>query len=338
VLVDVDVNLHHPADPLAARTSGTFVMPRRHHRDIEQLAALLDGSRAPDEVGATARRLGALATAVVEHEPVEAVTLAQDRRLAMRDRLLDQIAAEAAEPAAAPVFAPTRERVGRGVRSARGAIATGLAAATLGTTGVAFAAQEALPGDTLYRVKQVTESARLSLAGDVTQQGRLQLRFAEERLDEVVAGHERIGDARLVTVMREMDERSVTGAELLIDEAARTDDGELLAEVDDFTRRQATRLVELYDQLPPQVRPHVEDSLGVLRRIRLELLFPVAEACDCVQLAGGVVEPLGQTATLTERLRSAALPTPTPGRTVTTLADQLEGYDAEALARVERSV
>ncbi|MFA9432676.1 DUF5667 domain-containing protein [Egicoccus sp. AB-alg2] len=315
-------------------------MPRRHAREVEQLAALLDGSRAPAEVGREARRLGALATAVAERDALPAVTLTEDRRAAMRDRLLADIAEldRAPEAARTPVLAPVRERLAGAARSARVGLATGLAAAMVGTTGVAFAAQEALPGDALYRIKQITESTRLSLAGDVAQQGRLQLRFAEERLEEVATGYDRIGSARLVTALQEMDERSLAGAEALLAEAERTGDGQLILEVDAFTERQAVRIIEIYGELPADVRPHVEDSLGVLRRIRLELLFPALQACDCVELAGAVVAPLSDGASLGERLRSAALPVPTPSLELSTLADGLSELEAAAVERVERAV
>jgi hypothetical protein len=49
---------------------------------------------------------------------------------------------------------------------ARVAVASTMAASMVGATGVAVAAQEALPGDALYGVKKATESLRLSLAGD----------------------------------------------------------------------------------------------------------------------------------------------------------------------------
>ncbi|MBS3940001.1 MAG: hypothetical protein KG028_03470, partial [Actinobacteria bacterium] len=75
------------------------MIPRRHAREVEQLAALLDGSRAPHEVGREARRLGAIATAVIEREPFEAVTLSPANREAMRARLLADIANGATETA-----------------------------------------------------------------------------------------------------------------------------------------------------------------------------------------------------------------------------------------------
>ena len=310
-------------------------MPRRHARQIEQLAALLDGTRAPEDVDPDTRRLGTLATAVIEHEPVEAVALSPANRAAMRARLLADIANEA--PETTTETAPARRRVSHGGRSIRVGLATGLASALVGTTGVAFAAQEALPGDALYGIKQATESARLSLAGDVAQHGHLQLRFAEERLEEIVDGHDRLGSARLVTALAEMDQRSLAGAEALATEATRADDAQVLDALDAFTQRQADRLLAVYDELPPDVRPRAEDSLGVLRRIRLELLFPAIEACDCIEPATFGVTPLVRENTLGERLRSAALPTPTPALDLPALTDGLSDAAAEAVARVQRA-
>jgi hypothetical protein len=250
----------------------------RTRRNAEELAALLDGSLSSKDVTGETRRLAALATTVVEERPGPVATLTQDRRLAMRDRLMDDIAALDAPPAAVPA------RTGRARRSTRAAIASGVASALIAGTGVTVAAQEALPGDLLYGLKKGTESVRMSLAGDATQAARLELRFAEERLDEVTEGLRRIPADSLVESLVEMDRRSIAGARQLVLDAERTGEGELLIEVDDFVERQSTGLVEIFPRLPIEVRPHAEDSLATLRAIRFELLLPAMEACDCVDV------------------------------------------------------
>ena len=51
--------------------------------------------------------------------------------------------------------------------------------------GTAYAAQDSLPGDFLYLVKEKTEDARLLIAGDESAKARLSLAFAQTRLNEM---------------------------------------------------------------------------------------------------------------------------------------------------------
>jgi hypothetical protein len=288
------------------------VNPRPTRRRIEELDALLDGRLAPEDATAASRRLASVATTVLDRDPLPAVELGAERKAAIRQQLLADIAA-----LPAPVTERAREallpRMRRATNQARVAVASTMAASMVGTTGVAVAAQEALPGDALYGIKKATESLRLSLAGDHVAAGRLELRFAEERLEEVVAGSQdqRVPSSEaLIDALVEMDVRSLSGAEDLIRVGERDDRPELFEEVADFTERQASALANAYDGLPSDVKPHAEDSLSVLRRIRVELLIPAIERCDCVELAGAEALPAGAETDELPWFRSAALPLP----------------------------
>jgi hypothetical protein len=288
------------------------VNARPTRRRIEELDALLEGRLAPEDASAASRRLASVATTVLDHDPLPAVELGAERKAAIRQQLLADIAA-----LPAPVTERAREallpRMRRATNQARVAVASTMAASMVGTTGVAVAAQEALPGDALYGVKKATESLRLSLAGDQVAAGRLELRFAEERLEEVVAGSQdqRVPSSEaLIDALTEMDVRSLSGAEDLIRVGERDDRPELFEEVADFTERQASALANAYDALPSDVKPHAEDSLSVLRRIRIELLIPAIERCDCVELAGAEALPAGAETDELPWFRSAALPLP----------------------------
>jgi hypothetical protein len=289
------------------------VTPRPRRQQIEELDALLEGRLASADASPASRRLVSVATAVIEHDPLPAVELGAERKAALRTQLLADIAA-----LPAPVTERAREalapRMRRAANQARVAVASTMAASMVGTTGVAVAAQEALPGDALYGVKKATESLRLSLAGDHAASGRLELRFAEERLEEVIEGSQdqRVPSAEdLIGALAEMDGRSLSGAETLVLVAERDDRPELLEEVAAFTDRQASALAAAYDSFPVAVKPHAEDSLSVLRRIRLELLIPAIERCDCVELAGRSSPlPSGDEATDGAWFRSSSLPLP----------------------------
>jgi gas vesicle protein len=251
----------------------------RNRRAAEELDALLDGRLSTDEAGSEVRRLAALASTVVEERPGPDVTLNDDRRLLMRDRLLDEIAAMGAPESETVPAAGARTR-----RPVRAAVATGLASTMIAATGVTVAAQEALPGDALYGIKKGTETVRMNLASDATQAARLELRFAEARLEEVTAGASRLPSDALIEAMAEMDQRSLAGAQQLVLAAEQDGNEQLLVEVDAFVERQSTGLVEVFARLPIEARPHAEDSLALLRQIRTDLLLPALEACDCLDI------------------------------------------------------
>ena len=254
-------------------------MRSRNRRAAEELDALLDGRLRADEASSEVRRLANLASTVVEEQPGPVATLSDDRRLLMRDRLLDDIAALGSpEPETAPA-AGTRAR-----RPVRAALATGLASTMIAATGVTVAAQEALPGDALYGLKKGTETVRMNLASDATQAARLELRFAEERLEEITLGASRMPAPAQIESLAEMDQRSLAGAQQLVLAAEQESQEELLAEVDAFLERQSSGLVEVFARLPIEARPHAEDSLALLRQIRTDLLLPALEACDCLDI------------------------------------------------------
>jgi hypothetical protein len=297
----------------------------RTRRTAEELEALLEGRLPADEAGAEARRLASLATTVAEERPGPVATLAEDRRLLLRDRLLDDIAALDASQTET-VGAPASSR-----RPAKAAIASGLASAMIAATGVTVAAQEALPGDALYGLKKGTESVRMNLAADATQAARLELRFAEARLGEITAGAERLTSPALVASLAEMDRRSMAGAQQLVLSAEATDDEALLLELGEFLERQSSNLVGVFGRLPVEVRPHAEDSLALLREIHRDLLMPAIEACDCIEVVpAGHAEPEPVARTTSDPLPAAPAEEPDPEPRQTSSGSSSESAPAPA--------
>lgn len=245
----------------------------RHRRErIEQLAAVLDGDLPVDRAAADVRHLATVATEV--HDGLPLPTMADDARDRVRDRVLAEIQLGTAEDAA-PVRTP------RTARSPRAVLATGLASALLAAGGVTVAAQEALPGDALYGLKKATESVRTAVASDPVEMSRLELTLATERLQELTIATQRPGvrPSLLVDALREMDARSIAGVEGLVRVAEIHDQPELLSEAAGFTERQFDELAATFRDLPPVVRPHAEDSLAVLRALRMERIQPALDAC-----------------------------------------------------------
>lgn len=261
---------------------------------VDQLALVLDGALSPDDARGDVRRLASLAgTVTAEIEPPRLDEAGRER---IRTQLMAAVHADLHDE----VDAARTGRV-RAPRSARTAVATGVASLLIGTGGVAVAAQEALPGDTLYGIKQATESVRIAAAGDLTERGRLDLVLAGERLEEVTAAVARGGvrDEDLIATFQRMDARSRSGAETLARVAERSNEPELLDEIERFTERQGRGIIDVFDQLPVGVRPYAEDSLATLRSIRDDLLG---------SLGTGDVASAELTATIDSLLRSSPLP------------------------------
>ena len=82
------------------------------------------------------------------------------------------------------IRAAAREELAGRRPSAGGRVAVSLAAAFTLFAGTASAAGAALPGHPLYPLKRVIERAMVAVASDDGDAARLELRFAERRLDE----------------------------------------------------------------------------------------------------------------------------------------------------------
>lgn len=253
----------------------------RRTAEADALEGLLEGRTSADDTTRSLSRLAGLATTVRDHSELEAPT--DEFRTRLRAELLEVAAA-----GRATLWERTQDRVDEataGLRhSLRTAGAAALASTLIATTGVAAAAQSALPGDVLYSVKDVTEDARVALASGDVERGRLHLDLARERVEEVEHGRDRLSPDTLTATLDRLDIEAATGAEKLL-EAAASDQalGGLLDEVDDFTAEVRGRLLEVSPHLPLSVRPATERSLEVLRRIDLQLagLFDLATCEGC---------------------------------------------------------
>lgn len=254
-------------------------------RQAEELEQLLSGELPPDAVDPRLRALGDLASSVHEHREALAPAMDATARAAVRTQVLEQ-----ASPLTAPTEAPDAPRApARGwrrvLRSPRSAVASGLTALLMASTGVTVAAQESVPGDALYGLKRGTESVRMSMAGDEAQAARLELRFASERLDEIAAGASRQDEDVLIDGLVEMDRHTRAGSEQLASLAQQRDDQAMLDELEAFLEHQSSALAETFSRLPVGVRPYAEDSLALLREIHRDLLTPVRASCDCSPVA-----------------------------------------------------
>ncbi len=139
-------------------------------------------------------------------------------------------------------------------------------------TGVATAAQQALPGDLLYPVKRSLESVQLSIARGNFSRGGEYLDEASTRLDEVAGLADRGGSDEQTTsdissTIQDFTEQATVGGQLLM-EAYRTDgDNGALAQVRLFTTSAAVQMSDLAAAVPDvaqQSFAHAEGTVGSL--------------------------------------------------------------------------
>jgi hypothetical protein len=158
-----------------------------------------------------------------------------------------------------PMQAPSRHRPAMGMlRRLAFATASVLLAFSLGTAGVAYAAQEAIPGDTLYGVKRGIETARYSLTENPQSQAALLSDLAAERMREIQALADDRRDALLAPTLSDYLETldrlqavgctSVTSAQVLAQASARV-------------QQHQQALERLLGQVPSQAVPAIERAI-----------------------------------------------------------------------------
>jgi hypothetical protein len=159
------------------------------------------------------------------------------------------------------------------------------------------ASRDALPGDNLYALKRVAESAGLALTFDDAARARRHLEIAATRLDELEQLVER--DPQLATanpelftsVIQEFDAATGEGSRMLL--AAQDAGGATaLSDLQAWATEQSARLTELRPALP---LPAVAGADGVIEM--LTRLVGRTEALEtrssCTEVTSGAVDELG---------------------------------------------
>jgi len=176
-----------------------------------------------------------------------------------------------------------------------------------------LASREALPGDGLYAVKRVSESAGLALTFDEVSRAHRHLDLASTRLGEVeqlVAADPRVStdDPELVTsAIQEFDDSTGEGARILLADGA--SDDSVRADLRTWAAEQSARLAELKPALPTGTE--AENALQLLNRVagrsealqgrsacatppqRVDDLGPVPTCGPAATGAGPTLDPTG---------------------------------------------
>lgn len=229
-------------------------------RRAEGFSALVDGGAT---TGARDADLLEFVAALRQTVPVEARA---DFVSDLRSRLmLEADAALVATDARLTLPAHTRSR-----RDRRIAIAAGAAVLIGGSSSMAVAAQNALPGDALYPIKRILESAETSLTVDNEQRASQMLDNASARLAEAEALALRDSAESKAAVPQALDDfvdQANGAADLLIDEYEKTGETAPLDELREFTQQSLAMLTELNAVLPPELQGLVAWAVDQLAAI-----------------------------------------------------------------------
>ncbi|TWF78105.1 hypothetical protein FHX44_114024 [Pseudonocardia hierapolitana] len=136
-------------------------------------------------------------------------------------------------------------------------------------SGGVLVSSDALPGDTLYPVKRVAESAGLALAFDDASRARRHLEIAATRLSEVeqLARNSQTAPAPEVftTAMDDFDTATSEGSQLLLSAAEQDQRGTAAEDLHKWASEQSERLTELEPELPAAA--DADESKELLERL-----------------------------------------------------------------------
>jgi hypothetical protein len=143
----------------------------------------------------------------------------------------------------------------------------------LAVAGGVFASRDALPGDNLYALKRVAESAGLALTFDDSAKARRHLDIASTRLDEVEQMVDRDPRAPVTpdvyaSAIQEFDTATGEGSRILLtSDDTGTGDAAALGDLRSWAAQEADRLSTLRPALPVTAAADAESAIELLDRL-----------------------------------------------------------------------
>ena len=192
-----------------------------------------------------------------------------DFTVALREQLM-----EAADTLLLPAPGADAERLTlpprRTARDRRIAAAVGAVAIIGASTSVAVAAQSALPGEMLYPIKRLLETAETGAQLSDSGKGSSLLGNAADRLAEVTA-LSRTSDLdeadTIATTLTTFSEQSLEASDFLLDDYAAGGDRSSVEALNQFTVSSMKTLAQLEAVLPPGARDELQEAAQVLVEI-----------------------------------------------------------------------
>ena len=163
----------------------------------------------------------------------------------------------------------------RSRRDRRMALTAGAVALVGATSSMAVAAQSALPGDALYPIKRVLESAETSMASGDSARAEKVIDNATGRLDEVEALSLRDSaesHAALPTTLDDFVTQAKQAGSLLLDEYATSGDATHITELRTFISASLDRLANLEAVLPAVLQPKLVKAVEALLALDMRAL------------------------------------------------------------------
>ena len=269
-------------------------------RRADEFQALVEHQR-PNETADA--QLGDLLVLVESLRDVEPVMPRADFSSSLRERLMAAAETELVpgSPAAKLAMPPRRTK-----RERRIAAAVGGLALVGASTGLAAAAQTALPGDALYPLKRAIENAQTGLTMGDEAKGATLLSNAEDRLEEATKLSARGEDPdTMAQTLDDFSDQATEASDLLLADYAQSGRASSVAELRNFA---ASSLDSLAD-LAPQVEGEAHDALIHAASVLTQIDAAAERACSscggagisdlpAILTQGGLVTPTPSSVTL----------------------------------------
>jgi len=156
------------------------------------------------------------------------------------------------------------------------AIVLGIGVLFGGGAATAYASQDAIPGDTLYPVKQLVEEAELTFTTDPVQKAERHLEFAQERVAEMQALAAE-GRPELIPEAAQNMGEHLQAAEQLAEQLAQRGNTKAVGMIAAMTDATASELHQAVQHTAPAERDAVEYALQLAEQPRHEFQSRVVE-------------------------------------------------------------
>ncbi len=177
------------------------------------------------------------------------------------------------------------------------------------TTSVALASQSALPGESLYPVKRIIESAHSSISVGEADKGSTMLGNASSRLDEATALSQDPGlgdDQRIADTLSTFTEQATDAADLLFADYADSGNQSSITELHDFASSGLDQLEALEPLVPAEARDELLSAASALVQIDTEA------AQRCPECGGPAIDSIPPSLVAAQSILVPVQPAPAP--------------------------